>query len=81
LKKAKKYGESFLTKQRFSTTIEKAEKSFFVWGWGDPLTGITTTSWVGIINGFLNRVKLVLVADVAEDKTIQKMYIRKKWWD
>ena len=80
MKKDKKYGESFLTKVRFTTANGiKAEKSRFVWG--QESEDKYTLSFLSILNGLLSFFRRVMVVEVNKDtKVIEKMYIRKKWW-
>lgn len=78
--KQRKYGETFLTKVRWTTNrLEKAQKSFFVWGTTDG--GETyNLSLLGVVNGLLSRVGLVLVAHVGNYDRLYHYRLKRKWW-
>lgn len=77
--KQRKHGETFLTKVRWRTLYEwDADNSMFVYGDDGHYY---TLSLLGVINGFLNKVGLVLVSHVnTKTKEITKWQLRKKWW-
>lgn len=77
-----RYGQTFLTSPRWVTCDEeKAENSFFVWGKHSRDIDKYTLSLVGVINGVLNKIGLVLCIETeVETKLIKRKFITKKWW-
>lgn len=70
LRPRKKYGKTFLTKVRWRTKDkEKAEKSIFQYGCAP---GHYTLSLLGVLNGLLMKVGLVLYVSV--DKYTRDVY-------
>lgn len=76
----KKYKETFLTKTRFSTNDKtKANNSMF--HYLEREKGEYELSLLGIINGFLGKIGLILVVEIDLDTNkIEKTYITRKWW-
>ena len=80
-KHRKYYGRTWLTKPRwFTDNRSKAEKSLFVWGHNSDYN-CYTLSLLGVVNGLLNKLGLVLVVETnTVTREIKRYYIRKKWW-
>jgi hypothetical protein len=80
-KRRKYYGRTWLTKPRwFTKDRRKAEKSFFVWGHNSDYN-CYSLSLLGVINGFLDRLGLVLAVETnSVTREIKRYFISKKWW-
>lgn len=82
----KVYGWTYLTiPVKFTINKEKAEKSVFQYNSFEHISGTLcfSLSRLGIINGFLSLVGLVLVCDVIDQnewKVIKSYKLIKKWW-
>lgn len=80
-KRPKVHGKTFLTRPRWVTySYKKATTSKFVWGQVNEGAAYTL-SLVGIINGILTRVGLVLT--VKSNTATHEIYgyqVMKKWW-
>lgn len=64
----KRYGQTFLTKPRwFTDEYFKANNSMFVWG---THGGSYSLSLLGVLNGLLGLVNLVLVAHIDKDSRL-----------
>ncbi|AGY48304.1 hypothetical protein Slash_15 [Bacillus phage Slash] len=73
----KEYGHDFLTRPRkMSKDVEKVSASMFLWRF-DKENVVFTLSYLGMINGVLNRINLMLAAEV-ENGFINKYMLRKK---
>ena len=81
-KRKKIHGKTFLTKPRwYLNSTRKAQDSLWVWSARDPKSQFHTLSLLGVINGLLSKVKLVLVADTGrDDKVIHGYRLVRKWW-
>ncbi|AGY48698.1 hypothetical protein Staley_15 [Bacillus phage Staley] len=77
MKSKKEYGQDFLTRPRkMSTDQEKVANSVFLWRF-DKENAVFTLSYLGVANGILNRINLMLAAEV-ENGFINKYMLRKR---
>lgn len=77
MKIKKEYGHDFLTRPRkMSTDQEKVATSLFLWRF-DKENAVFTLSYLGMVNGVLDRINLMLCAEV-ENGFINKYMLRKK---
>ncbi|AKC02643.1 hypothetical protein CPT_Stills15 [Bacillus phage Stills] len=77
MKSKNEYGHDFLTRPRkMSNDVVKVTNSSFLWRF-DKENKVFTLSYLGVANGFLNRINLELCAEV-EDGHINKYILRKR---
>lgn len=76
----KRHGNTFLTRPRWvEKDVLKAEKSPFTWGY-NKVRGCYTLSLLGVLNGLLKWIRLVVYCDVNRTtKEITKWHMVRKF--
>lgn len=78
--KQKRYGETFLTKHRWETrSRRRAKRSPFQWA-GHADCPPWRLSLLGVINGPLSWVDLVITVHVNNDGTIESYTMKRRRW-